>query len=301
MNRRVERRPNREELARRRSWARLVADLECRLAEVLRGWVPRELIALYARCEDELSRVHVAIQARLLRQAAELCLARDATARLWTAAGPRPDAANWRRAADEEVRLALADRRRVDGNLLACHLMPRDAWPPAEVLARAARRLTPGPTSELLFARTRYAAGHRREAESRYRAIACGGRLLNGRVHEAVAAAAEARGELRVALEHNLVARALGAGPRAESAAFVLACVLGERRLALQLADELDARESDRRAAPREHARMLRELAARWRARGVAPRPAPTTASIVTDCLCSAERGLADLCFALLS
>lgn len=301
MNRRVERRPNREELARRRSWARLVADLESRLTEVLRGWVPSDLIALHARCEDELSRVHVAIQSRLLRQAAELCLSRDATARLWTAAAARPDAASWLREAGEEIQLALADRRRVDGHLLACQLLPRDAWPPAEVLARAARRLSPGPTSELLFARTRFAAGHRREAEARYRAIARGGRLLGGRVHEAVAAAAEARGDLRTALENNLVARALGAGPRAEAAAFVLACVLGERRLALQLADELDAREADRRAAPREHARMRRELAARWRARGAVARPAPQAASIVADCVCSAESGLADLCYELLS
>ncbi|MCB9904696.1 MAG: hypothetical protein H6831_09845 [Planctomycetes bacterium] len=301
MNRRVERRPNREELARRRSWARLVADLESRLAEVLRGFVSSDLIALHARCEDELSRVHVAIQARLLRHAAELCLLRDANARLWTAAAAAPNFADWRRAADEEIQLALSDGRRIDGNLLACQLMPRDAWPPAEVLARAARRLSPGPTSELLFARSRFAAGHRREAEARYRAIVRGGRMLGGRVHEAAAAAAEARGDLRAALESNLVARALGAGPRAEAAAFVIACVLGERSVALQLADELDAREAERRSAPREHARMLRELAARWRARDIAPRPAPGTVALVADCLCSGERGLADLCYALLS
>ena len=39
MNRRVERRPSRAEWERRRAWARLVADLEARLAEVL----PRHL------------------------------------------------------------------------------------------------------------------------------------------------------------------------------------------------------------------------------------------------------------------
>jgi len=301
MNRRVERRPSREELARRRSWARLVADLESHLTEVLCGFVSSQWLELHARCEDELSQVHVTIQGRLLRQAAELCLARDSAGRLWTAAPVRLDAAAWRRAVLEELHLALADRRRVDGHLLACHLMPRDAWPPAEVLARAARRLVPGPTSDLVFARTRFAAGHRREAESRYRAIARSGRLLNGRVHEAAAAAAESRGDLRAALEQNLAARALGAGVRAESAAFVLACVLGERGLALQLAEELELREPERNAAPRDHARIVRELAGRWRSRGITPRSAPETASIVTDCICSADRGLADLCYALLS
>jgi hypothetical protein len=301
MNRRVERRPSRAELARRRSWARLVADLEARLANALCGWMPAEWAAVHTRCEDHLSRVHVAIQARLLRRAAELCLARQAEGRLWTASAERPDAAAWRRAVETELRLALADRRRVDGHLLACHVMPRDHWPPAEVLARAARRLVPGPTAELLFARTRYAAGHRLEAESRYRSIARSGRWLNGRVHEAVAAAAEARGELRMALENNLAARALGAGMRAEAAAFVLACVLGERQLALQLADELESRETDRRAAPRDHARIVRELAARWRSRGAKPRPTTETASIVTDCMRSGERGLTDLCCLLLS
>lgn len=301
MNRRVDRRPSREELVRRRKWARLVADLELRLAELLGGWTPCDWIALPARCEDELSRVHVAIQGRLLRQATELCLARESDGRLWTAAALHPDAAQWRSQVEDEIQLALIDRRRVDVHLLGCHLMSRDKWPPAEVLARAARRLVPGPTSELLFARTRFAAGHRAEAETRYRSIARHGRLLSGRVHEAAAAAAEARGELRVALEHNLAARALGAGMRSESAAFVLACVLGERALALQLADELEAREGERRAAPRDHARMVRELAARWRARGTKAQAADSTASIVADCVCCAERGLADLCFAILS
>jgi len=305
MNRRVERRPNREELARRRTWARLVADLERRLAEITRRWAPtsvrEEAPELHARCDVELTQVHRRVQGGLLRAAAELCLARGTDGRLWTASAGRPQWADWRRDALEEIQLALADGRRVDGQLLGCHVMPVDAWPPAQVLARAARRLAPGTESALLFARTRFAAGHRREAESRYRWLVRDGRMQSGRAHEAAAAAAEARGDLRTALDRNLVARALGAGLRAESAAFVLACVLGERGIAAQLAEELEGRELDRLAAPRDHARVVRELAARWRARGVVPRADASLISFVTDCLCCGERGLADLCYALFS
>lgn len=306
MKRPVERRPSRAQWRRRRAWARLVADLEARVAEVLRGWVPSERLVPGAarsdrRSAEELALVHRRAQGRLLREAAEMSLARDRDGRLWTAAADRPDAARWRREVEAETAAALADGRPVDGNLLACRVTARGDWPDAEVLARAARRLTPGVRSELLFARARFAGGHRLEAEARYLALSRTRRFANGSTHEAAAAAAEARGDLRVALDRNLVARALGAGVRAEAAAFVLACVLGERHVAARLAEELEAREPERLAAPRSHARIVREIAARWRARSAVARPAKDAADLVADCVCAGERGLADLCYAVLS
>lgn len=311
MKRPVERRPSRAQWRRRRAWWRLVADLEARVEEVLRGWVPSdrlgreryrvELHRLHERSAQELARVHRSAQGRLLRQAAELVLSRDRDGRLWTAGADRPDAARWRREVEAEAAAALADGRPVDGNLLACRVTDRRDWPDAEVLARAARRLAPGDRGELLFARARYAGGHRREAEARYVALARAGRVARGATHEAAAAAAEARGDLRLALDRNLVARALGAGVRAESAAFVLACVLGERHVASRLADELEAREAQRAADPRAHARVVRELAARWRSRSIAARPATDVADLVADCAAVGARSVSDLCCAVLS
>jgi hypothetical protein len=214
------------------------------------------------RLEGELSRVRSREQARLLALAAELALAATLEGRLLTGALAPPTALpEWSRRCAAELDRSLVDDAHVDGELIACGLLPVRAWPPAAVLAASACRLEDTPEHRLVLARARFAEGRRESAREGYARLERARLPLPRRaqLREARGIAAEGAGEPRLALREFERSAALGAGARVSLAALVVALELGlEERTAWAL-EAIESAEPDFARLPA----LLREVVER--------------------------------------
>lgn len=273
------------ELASRARAARLFIPL-VRMRELSERLVARhelarvrgEAVHLSPAAWGVLVEAHRRGQAELLSDALELSLWSSIEGRAFARDGlVAPREAAWRIRLEAELGAALELDMPFPAELLACGLLAREAWPGPGELARAAAKLEAGARS--LLDRTRAelfeAPEGRGAAAGRAllrRGLGYGGCTLrdHGLLHRALALAAEARGELELALSYHERGVALAPCPRASLATFVLGLELDRRRATEVAWRSLEAswRGSEALAAPLRD-RLWRELFEGRRSRGV--------------------------------
>lgn len=207
-----------------------------RLLEFGRALLDRRLGELEGAGEGEagLARLQRRDQAELLRGALELRLAESWEGRLiGRAPVGRLCESDWRRCCAEEIGFALSSGTRVPGELLACALAERRAWPAAWELLPALLRLDASATSRACAARALFAAGRPREAHRQVAHIDLAELTHGARTSllEALACDAERRGREARALQLFERAAACGAGASAELSVLLLALRRSRPRL----------------------------------------------------------------------